>query len=203
MPPEPFRPALLLVDIQEDFCPPDGALAVPDGRAVIPIANALLQLPFALKLASKDHHPPAHISFASRHPGASPFVSSTTIANPANPAETYTTRLWPDHCVAGTRGNALVPALDAARVDRVVLKGTDARVEAYSAFGPPLRDPPLVEAESALGASRVEGVCGGGGRAMRGGAEGWAGAVEEMERAGVRVVRMDGEEVGWVRALDG
>ncbi|KZT06409.1 uncharacterized protein LAESUDRAFT_759258, partial [Laetiporus sulphureus 93-53] len=62
-----FRPALLVVDVQEDFCPPSGALAVPDGRAVVPVINSLLELPFVFKVATKDHHPPNHISFASNH----------------------------------------------------------------------------------------------------------------------------------------
>ncbi|CDO73774.1 hypothetical protein BN946_scf185015.g102 [Trametes cinnabarina] len=114
-PPQPFRPALLVVDMQEDFCPPDGSLAVPGGRDIISLINELLRLPFVLKVATKDHHPPEHVSFASNHPGAAPFLSTCIITNPLNPSETYETQLWPDHCVVGTPGNALVPELDAAR----------------------------------------------------------------------------------------
>ncbi|KAI0940113.1 hypothetical protein AcV5_001307 [Taiwanofungus camphoratus] len=230
-PPEPFRPALLIVDVQEDFCPPHGALAVPDGRAVVPVINTLLQLPFALTAATRDHHPPGHTSFAASHAGAQPYASFATVANPANPAETYATRLWPVHCVAGTPGGELARGLDAARVARVVLKGTDPRVEMYSAFRAPLRDPPLASAVSELGALLsargvtdvyVAGLAGdycvlwsavdsaeGGWRtyvveeAVRsvGGREGWESAVGEMEAKGVRIVHADGEEVGWVRNL--
>ncbi|CAL1700450.1 unnamed protein product [Somion occarium] len=144
------RAALLVVDVQEDFCPPNGSLAIPEGRDIIPVINELLALPFALKIATKDHHPPGHISFASSHPGKHPFVSYTTIVNPANPNEKYETRLWPDHCIIGTPGNELLPELDLSKVDKVVVKGCDPRVEMYSAFRSPLRDPPLKEAISEL-----------------------------------------------------
>ncbi|KAI0331241.1 Isochorismatase hydrolase [Cubamyces sp. BRFM 1775] len=226
----PFRPALLVVDMQEDFCPPDGSLAVPGGRDIIPVINELLQLPFVLKIATKDHHPQDHVSFASNHPGATPFVSSCTITNPANPAETYETRLWPDHCVVGTPGNALVPELDACAVDAVVLKGTDPRVEMYSAFRSPLRSPPLASAVSELeGRLRaaevtdvfVVGLAGDycvkctaldaaelGYRtyvvedAVRsvGGDAAWAETVAEVKKAGVQAVRATGQEVKRVKA---
>ncbi|KAI9068498.1 Isochorismatase hydrolase [Trametes sanguinea] len=229
--PEPFRPALIVVDMQEDFCPPDGSLAVSGGRDIVPLINELLQLPFVLKIATKDHHPQEHVSFASNHPGATPFASSCTVINPANPAETYETRLWPDHCVIGTPGNALVPSLDTARLDAVVHKGTDPRVEMYSAFRAPLRDPPLPSAVSDLEARLraahatavfVVGLAGDycvkctaldsaelGWRtyvvedAVRsvGGDAAWKETVSEFETAGVEVVRAGGEEVGWVRAL--
>lgn len=117
---------------------------------MIPVINQLLALPFALKIATKDHHPPNHVSFASNHPGSQPFVSFTTIVNPANPAEKYESRLWPDHCVVGTPGNELAPELHLSKVDKFVLKGRDPRVEMYSAFRSPLRDPPLKEAVSEL-----------------------------------------------------
>jgi len=68
-------------------------------------------------------------------------VSFTTITNPFNPSESYTTRLWPDHCVQNTPGAELVPELDASRLDRVIHKGTDPRVEMYSAFYDPLKNP--------------------------------------------------------------
>ncbi|OCH96014.1 Isochorismatase hydrolase [Obba rivulosa] len=229
--PTPFVPALIVVDVQEDFCPPSGALAVPDGRAVIPVANALLALPFAFKVATQDAHPPAHVSFASAHPGAAPFTSSTTIANPRNPRETYETRLWPDHCVDGTPGQALAAGLEVARVEHVVRKGRDPRVEMYSAFRPPLRDPPLPEADSGLAeVLRARGVtdvfvvglagdycvrytaedaAGEGWRTYVvqegvrsvGGNEAWKGVVRELGEKGVKVVSLDGEELGWVRGL--
>ncbi|KAI0677315.1 Isochorismatase hydrolase [Trametes maxima] len=229
--PVTFCPALLVVDVQEDFCPPNGSLAVPGGRDVVPLINELLQLPFVLKIATKDHHPPSHVSFASNHPNATPFVTTATITNPANPNETYETLLWPTHAVADTPGNALVPELDASRVDAVVLKGTDPRVEMYSAFRSPLRDPPLASAvsdlEGRLRAAAVTDVFVVGlagdycvkntardsaelgwrtcvveeGVRSVGGVEGWAQTVVELEGAGVEIVKADGPEVGWVKEV--
>ena len=117
---------------------------------MIPVINGLLELPFALKVATKDHHPPDHISFASNHKDKKPFTSFITIRNPNNPDEAYESRLWPDHCVAGTAGNELVKELDVMKIDLVLEKGTDPRVEMYSAFRPPLTNPPLKESESGL-----------------------------------------------------
>jgi len=145
-----FKPALVIIDLQEDFCPPNGSLAVGGGREVIPVINDLLKLPFVLKVATKDHHPPGHISFASNHEGKQPFTSFATIRNPNNPDDVYESRLWPDHCVVGTRGNQLVEGLDVGKVDLVIHKGIDPRVEMYSAFRPPLANPPLKESESGL-----------------------------------------------------
>lgn len=85
------KAALVVVDMQEDFCPPHGSLAVAGGRDLAPIINDLLNWPgFALKIATRDFHPPDHISFASQHADAQPFVSSFTIANPENTSETQT-----------------------------------------------------------------------------------------------------------------
>ena len=94
-----------------------------------------------LRVGTKDWHPPDHISFASNHPGKQPFVDTCIVVNPHNPSESYETRLWPDHCVQHTPGAALVPELDIARFDHVFEKGTDPRVEMYSAFYDPLRNP--------------------------------------------------------------
>ncbi|KAI9757790.1 MAG: NAD(+) salvage pathway protein [Chaenotheca gracillima] len=129
-----FRPALIVVDMQEDFCPPNGSLAVTDGRTIAPTINALLTLPFVLKVGTKDWHPPDHISFASNHAYAEPHESSAQIENPADSSETVDIMLWPDHCVQGTDGAELIPELDTQLLNAVVLKGTDRRVEMYSAF---------------------------------------------------------------------
>lgn len=117
---------------------------------MISVINDLLNLPFVLKVATKDHHPQDHISFASNHEGKQPFTSFATICNPNNPDEAYESRLWPDHCVVGTAGNELVNELDVGKVDLVLEKGTDPRVEMYSVFRPPLVNPPLKESESGL-----------------------------------------------------
>lgn len=76
--------------------------------------------------------------------------------NPSNPTEKYESRLWPDHCVVGTPGNELVQELDLSKVNKIVLKGRDPRVEMYSAFQSPLRDPPLKEAISELASLLTE-----------------------------------------------
>lgn len=118
-------------------------MAVTGGRDIVPTINELLSLPFALRVATKDFHPPDHISFASNHPAPDnkPFISKATIKNPLNPAETQETQLWPDHCVQGTKGAELLPELDVSKVDRIVEKGQDKRVEMYSAFADPFPSP--------------------------------------------------------------
>lgn len=109
----------------------------------MPAINDLLALPFALRIATKDFHPRDHISFASNHPAPNnkPFVSKATIENPLNPKETQETQLWPDHCVQGTKGAELLPELHVAKLDHIVEKGQDKRVEMYSAFADPFPSP--------------------------------------------------------------
>ncbi|KAJ4352248.1 NAD(+) salvage pathway protein [Didymosphaeria variabile] len=138
-----FKPALVIVDVQEDFCPPNGSLAVQGGRDIVPLLNDLLDRPFAIKVATKDFHPHDHISFASNHeaPNNKPFESFITIRNPLNLSETQETRLWPDHCVQGTKGSELLPELNVEKVHKIVEKGQDKRVEMYSAFADPFKNP--------------------------------------------------------------
>ena len=144
------KAALAVIDVQEDFCEPNGSLAVKDGRKVAPVWNDLLSLPFALKLATRDYHPRDHISFASQHSGKEPFTSTHTIKNPENTDDkAFTTLLWPDHCVQGTQGCELIPELDQSKLTHKIDKGQDKRVESYSAFGPVYRNPPV--AMSGLG----------------------------------------------------
>lgn len=96
-----------------------------------------------MKVATKDWHPHDHISFASNYPPPNnkPFASEITIKNPLNQNEVQTTRLWPDHCIQGTKGAELVPELDQSKFDCVIEKGTDKRVEMYSAFADPFLSP--------------------------------------------------------------
>ncbi|KAI3998009.1 Isochorismatase hydrolase, partial [Schizophyllum commune Loenen D] len=145
-PPTPFRPALLVIDMQNDFCPgdgdtiPDGALAVQGGRDIIPVINDLLSKPaFVYRVATRDWHPKEHISFAENHTGKRAFVDKVEVVHPEDPSRSYTTRLWPTHCVQHTPGAELVANLDTTKVDLVLDKGTDPRVEMYSAFYDPLR----------------------------------------------------------------
>ena len=116
--------ALLVVDVQRDFCE-RGALAVPDGDAVVPVVNALARR-FQLVVLTQDWHPVDHLSFASQHPGRQPFHS---IDMPYGPQT-----LWPDHCVMGSAGAALHPALDVPHAQLVLRKGTHRAVDSYSAF---------------------------------------------------------------------
>jgi nicotinamidase/pyrazinamidase len=116
--------ALILVDLQNDFCP-GGALAVPDGDAVLPIANRL-QPRFDLVVATQDWHPADHGSFAANHPGRKPFEMAELGGLPQV--------LWPMHCVQGTPGAAFHPRLDTARIAKVFPKGTDKAIDSYSGF---------------------------------------------------------------------
>ncbi|KAK4658811.1 Oxidase-like protein [Podospora pseudocomata] len=144
-----FRPALLVVDMQEDFCPPSGSLAVPLGRTITPLINTLLTLPprtLPLKIATQDWHPPNHISFAPNHPSnPPPFVTSHTITNPLNPSQSYTTLLWPPHCIQSTPGASLIPELSSQHFTHIIKKGLDPRVEMYSAFFDPFPPTPTGE----------------------------------------------------------
>src|SRR6266699_2764446 len=114
--------ALVLVDIQNDFLP-GGALAVPDGDAVIPVANKL-QSAFPLVVATQDWHPAEHGSFAASHPGKKVFEKIELNGLPQT--------LWPVHCVQGTRGAELAAELNRDRIAKIFPKGTDAGIDSYS-----------------------------------------------------------------------
>lgn len=132
-----FVPALIVVDMQEDFCPPNGSLAVQEGRSIAPLINSLLDAPgFAVRVATQDFHPPDHISFARNHPPPNnqPFVSFIDMKNPMNPEETKPQQLWPVHCVAGTVGASIIPEIKTDKIDIFIKKGMDPLVEMYSAF---------------------------------------------------------------------
>jgi nicotinamidase/pyrazinamidase len=115
---------LLVIDVQNDFCP-GGALAVADGDAVMPVINRLARQ-FAHLVLTQDWHPAGHSSFASQHPGAAPFQS---IAMPYGPQT-----LWPDHCIQGTAGAAFHPDLPADRAELIIRKGFRCEIDSYSAF---------------------------------------------------------------------
>jgi nicotinamidase/pyrazinamidase len=116
--------ALILVDIQNDFLP-GGALAVPRGDEVIPVANALQQR-FELVVATQDWHPAGHGSFASSH-GGRRIGEQIDLDGLAQ-------ILWPDHCVQASAGAELAPGLDARRVEAILRKGTSPRIDSYSGF---------------------------------------------------------------------
>ena len=119
-----MRTALLVIDVQNDFCP-GGALAVADGDAVVGAANDLMPR-FDVVVATRDWHPPDHCSFASRHPGAA-LYDTVSVAGIAQ-------TLWPDHCVQGSDGAALHPALDRSGIHLILHKGTRSNLDSYSAF---------------------------------------------------------------------
>ena len=116
--------ALILVDLQNDFLP-GGALAVPYGDAVIPLANSLIR-DFDLVVATQDWHPADHVSFAANHPGRNPYEVVSVAGVPQT--------LWPAHCVQWTGGACLAPGLDSSRITRVFPKGTDRSIDSYSGF---------------------------------------------------------------------
>ncbi|MEZ5365611.1 MAG: bifunctional nicotinamidase/pyrazinamidase [Bryobacterales bacterium] len=116
--------ALLLIDLQYDFMP-GGALAVKHGDEVVSVANELMPR-FGLVVASQDWHPSDHASFASQHPGKKP--------GDVIQLDGLEQTLWPDHCVQGSHGAELHAELDVERIARVIHKGTDKRVDSYSAF---------------------------------------------------------------------
>ncbi len=116
--------ALIVIDVQDDFCP-GGALAVDDGDAVVAPINRIAPR-FEVRVVTQDWHPPDHRSFASNHPGAAAFSS---VEMPYGPQV-----LWPDHCVQDTPGAALHPGLETAPADLILRKGFRAAIDSYSAF---------------------------------------------------------------------
>ncbi|MDH3715864.1 MAG: bifunctional nicotinamidase/pyrazinamidase [Gammaproteobacteria bacterium] len=115
---------LVVVDVQNDFCP-DGALAVPDGDAVVPVINALSNR-FAHCVLTQDWHPAGHLSFASSHPDEAPFATITLAYGEQV--------LWPDHCVQGSHGAAFHEDLDTLGAELIVRKGFRREIDSYSAF---------------------------------------------------------------------
>ena len=118
------RDVLIVTDPQLDFCP-GGALAVPQGDAIMPVVNRLARR-FAHVILTQDWHPAGHASFASSHPGRHPFETIEVEYGPQT--------LWPDHCVQGTEGATFHPALDIARVELIIRKGYRTTIDSYSAF---------------------------------------------------------------------
>ncbi|MBD3763477.1 MAG: bifunctional nicotinamidase/pyrazinamidase [Rhodobacterales bacterium] len=121
---QPETHALIVIDVQNDFCP-GGALAVADGDAVVPVINALIRQ-FPARVLTQDWHPADHASFAGNHPGAAPF---SVVDMPYGPQV-----LWPAHCVQGTAGAAFHPGLDSDAADLILRKGFRAGIDSYSAF---------------------------------------------------------------------
>lgn len=115
--------ALLVIDVQNDFCP-GGALAVPAGNEIVPGINALME-EFGAVILTQDWHPAGHSSFASTHE-AEPM---SLIEMPYGPQV-----LWPDHCVHGTPGAGFHPNLNTVCADLIIRKGYNPKIDSYSAF---------------------------------------------------------------------
>ncbi len=118
------RDVLLVVDVQNDFCP-EGALAVRGGGLVVPVINGIMGR-FHRIVATQDWHTKNHASFASSHPDTNPFEQIKLGG--------IVQTLWPDHCVAGTAGAAFHPGLHTDHFNLIVRKGSNPAVDSYSAF---------------------------------------------------------------------
>jgi nicotinamidase/pyrazinamidase len=115
---------LLIVDVQNDFCP-GGGLAIPRGDEVVPLVNCLAAR-FQHVVLTQDWHPRGHLSFASTYPGKRPYETV---------ALSYGTQvLWPDHCIQGTRGAELRADLQVPHAELVLRKGFHREIDSYSGF---------------------------------------------------------------------
>ncbi|MFN7222552.1 MAG: bifunctional nicotinamidase/pyrazinamidase [Paracoccaceae bacterium] len=120
----PQTDALIVIDLQNDFCP-GGALSVSGGTEIVSGINTLM-LDFGAVVLTQDWHPANHSSFAANHTGAAPFSQIQM---------TYGAQvLWPTHCVQGTQGAAFHGELDTNRADLIIRKGFRPAIDSYSAF---------------------------------------------------------------------
>ncbi len=118
------RDCLLIIDVQNDFCP-GGALAVAHGDEVVTAINSLEKC-FMHTILTQDWHPPRHSSFASSHPGSAPFATIEL--------DYGIQVLWPDHCVQGSTGAGFHPHLKTAGCELIIRKGFRLGIDSYSAF---------------------------------------------------------------------
>lgn len=192
----------------------------------------MLSLPFVLKVATEDFHPIDHISFAPNHepPNNKPYESFATMIDPSNSAETKQTRLWPVHCVQDTSGAEILPEINMSKLDAIVKKGQDRRVEMYSGFADAFggRLGASLDLAALLRKNRIShvyvvGLAGDycvkataihaqkegfktyvieqGVKSVDPSEKGWGGAAREMEEGGVSVVGVDGDAVNKVRQI--
>ncbi len=116
--------ALIVIDVQNDFCP-GGALAVAGGDAIVPGINAAMT-GFSTVILSQDWHPAGHSSFATSHPGRAPMEMAEMPYGPQV--------LWPDHCVQGSAGAKFHAGLNVDRADLILRKGYNPAIDSYSTF---------------------------------------------------------------------
>lgn len=116
--------ALIVIDVQNDFCP-GGALAVPQGDEIVAPINTLIDQ-FETVILTQDWHPATHSSFATQHPGKNPYDTTEM---------PYGTQvLWPDHCIQGSTGAQFHADLNTTRADMIIRKGFRPAIDSYSAF---------------------------------------------------------------------
>lgn len=120
----PNTDALIIIDVQNDFCP-GGALAVPGGDEIISGINNMMEQ-FSVCVLTQDWHPAGHTSFASSHAEKNPY---DMVEMPYGPQV-----LWPDHCVQGTNGAEFHKDLNTNPADLIIRKGFDRSIDSYSAF---------------------------------------------------------------------
>ena len=118
-----MKTALIVVDVQNDFCP-KGALAVPNGDRIVPEINMLFEL-FPYAVLTQDWHPPRHCSFASTYQKAPYSIDDSVFPGAV---------LWPDHCVAGSPGADFHPDLEHKNAAMILRKGSRPNLDSYSAF---------------------------------------------------------------------
>lgn len=123
--PDSSRSALLVIDVQNDFTPGGGQLAVPEGDLIVPLINRLARQ-FTQVVVAQDWHPAGHASFASSHPGHQPY----DVIQLAYGEQT----LWPDHCVQSTAGAEFHRELDLPHAQLIIRKGCNPDIDSYSAF---------------------------------------------------------------------
>jgi len=120
----PANQALIVIDVQIDFCP-GGLLAVAGGNDIVPGINAAMD-DFATVVLTQDWHPAGHSSFASSHPGAAVYAQMQMPYGPQT--------LWPDHCIIGSSGAGFHPGLRTDPAALVIRKGMHPDMDSYSAF---------------------------------------------------------------------
>lgn len=118
------KTALLVIDVQNDFCP-GGGLAVEGGDEIVPVVNRLIG-EHEHVILTQDWHPAGHSSFASSHEGKSPFDTIEMAYGPQT--------LWPDHCIQGTKGAEFHADLDWTKAELVIRKGFRPAIDSYSGF---------------------------------------------------------------------
>lgn len=116
--------ALVIIDIQNDFCP-GGSLEVPNGDEIIPVINKI-QNSFDLVVATQDWHPADHVSFASNHQGKNSYDKINLFGEEQV--------LWPDHCVQNSHGAQIHSGLDQKKIEAIFRKGMDPYIDSYSGF---------------------------------------------------------------------